>query len=130
MDPVRHLRALVATWRGRFILAFVVVQMLAPLTYYIARRDKHDERFAWRMFSPMRMTQCRPQFTLSGEPVDLNAKFHEAWIEIAGRGRLMVLDAMAAKLCGDNPGKRVDFTMDCQYIDRPAAHFERTDVCR
>lgn len=130
MDPVRHLRALVATWRGRFIVLFLTVQMLAPLTYYVARSDPHDERFAWRMFSPMRMTQCRPQFSLAGERVDLNAKFHEAWIELAGRGRIVVLDAMAGKLCRDNPGKRVDLTMDCQYIDRPAAHFEHPDLCR
>ena len=56
MTPVAHIKALAATWRGRFILVFVLSQLLLPLHYYVGRRDPHDERFAWRMFSPMRMT--------------------------------------------------------------------------
>ena len=38
-------------WRGWLIIAFVTVQVLAPLHYYFLRDDRHDERFAWRMFS-------------------------------------------------------------------------------
>ena len=45
---------MLATWRGRLIVAVVLAQLLIPLTYY-SHRDPHDERFAWRMFSPMRM---------------------------------------------------------------------------
>jgi hypothetical protein len=43
----------VHTWQ-----VFVVSQPLLPLHYCMANRDDHDERFAWRMFSPMRMTRC------------------------------------------------------------------------
>ena len=71
----------------------------------------------------------RPELTVAGAHVDLNGKFHEAWLELAGRGRFVVLEKMAAKLCSENPGKRVDLTLDCRYLDRPAAHIERTDMC-
>ena len=46
---------LLATWRGRFIAVFIATQLVLPLRYYVLRDDEHDERFAWRMFSPMRM---------------------------------------------------------------------------
>src|SRR3954469_14409695 len=94
-----HVRALVATWRGRFILAFLTLQLLLPLRYYIAHRDVHDERFAWRMFSPMRMVACTPELKLDGKRQSLGNEFHEAWLAIAKRGRFVVVEAMAARLC-------------------------------
>ena len=129
MDPVRHVRALAATWRGRFILAFLAIQLLAPLTYYALRRDPHDERYAWRMFSPMRMAQCKAQLSVDGEPVALYSKFHEAWIELAQRGRLVVIEEMAEKLCEDNKGKRVEVSLDCTYLDREPAHYGGKNMC-
>jgi len=129
MDPVRHVRALVATWRGRFILAFLAIQLLAPLHYYLLRRDPHDERYAWRMFSPMRMARCDAQLSIDGEQVALYSKFHEAWVEIAQRGRFTVIEEMAAKLCEDNKGKRVEVSLDCTYIDRKPAHYGGQNMC-
>jgi hypothetical protein len=126
---MKHLRALAATWRGRFILAFLVVQMLVPLHYYVLRHDPHDERFAWRMFSPMRMTRCSAKFAVDGQPVQLGSRFHEAWIEVAQRGRHVVLEDMAAKLCREQPGKKVELTVDCTYLDRPASRFGHADMC-
>lgn len=130
MNPVRHVKALARTWRGRFILAFLAIQLLLPLHYYLLRHDPHDERFAWRMFSPMRMTQCAPRFSVAGQPVQLGNKFHEAWIEIAKRGRYVVLEQMAQKLCADNPGKSVELSVDCTYLDRPASRFGHPDMCK
>ena len=130
MDPVRHVSALVATWRGRFILAFFAIQLLAPLHYYLVRRDPHDERYAWRMFSPMRMAQCKPQMSVDGTPVALYGTFHEAWVEVAQRGRFVVIEEMAAKLCEQNPGKTVEVTLDCTYLDRPAARYGGKDMCK
>jgi hypothetical protein len=75
------------------------------------------------------MTRCSTEITVGGEHVDLGAKFHEAWIELASRGRYVVLEAMAAKLCKENPGKAVGVSVECQYIDRPAAHIGGTDLC-
>lgn len=130
MNPVGHVKALLATWRGRFIVLFVLVQLLLPLHYYLFRHDPHDERYAWRMFSPMRMTQCTPHFTVDKAPVPITKEFHEAWIEIANRGRFAVLEEMAAKLCRENQGKPVSLSMDCTYLDRPNAHFGHVDMCK
>src|SRR6185295_11298841 len=129
MKLIRHLRALLATWRGRFILVFVISQSLLPLHYYLARRDPHDERFAWRMFSPMRMAQCSPKFTLDNKPLDLNNEFHEAWIEIARRGRFVVIEAMGRRLCEQHPGSSVTVSLDCSYVDGSSSSWGGYDMC-
>lgn len=120
---------LFTTWRGRFIVAFLLVQLLLPLRYYIAHRDPHDERFAWRMFSPIRMAQCAPMVTIDGAPARLSSEFHEAWIEIAKRGRFGVVEAMGAKLCAKHPGKEVHVSLDCTYLDRPARTYGGWNMC-
>ena len=100
---LRPVGRLLATWRGRFIAAWLVVQIALPLVYYTVRRDPHDERFAWRMFSPMRMVRCEPGVHRRRSTVRLNQRFHTAWINIARRGRFDVVEAMAARLCHDIP---------------------------
>ena len=130
MKPVDHLKALARTRRGRFILAFLAIQLLLPLHYYLLRADPHDERFAWRMFSPMRMARCITRINVDKQPLQLGTKFHEAWIEVANRGRYVVLEEMAAKLCEENPGKQVELAVDCTYLDRPAAHLGHADMCK
>jgi len=127
VNPARHIRALVATWRGRFILVFLAIQLLLPLHYYALRRDRHDERFAWRMFSPMRMSHCSAKFAADGQPLELGKQFHEAWIETAERGRFVVIEAMAAKLCERH--SRVDVSLDCTYLDQPPAHYGGHNMC-
>ncbi len=86
-------------WPDGFIAAFVLVQLLLPLLYYVARQDEHDERFAWRMFSPTRMTQCDVRFTADGAAVVPDRWFAQAWSQTAARGRRGVVEAMAAHLC-------------------------------
>jgi hypothetical protein len=125
----KAVRTLATTWRGRFILAFIAVQLLLPLHYYVARKDKHDERWSWRMFSPMRMAHCHSTVTIGGEPANLAATFHEAWLEVVDRGRMSVVDQMAHKLCATNPGKAVEVTLDCTYLDRPPATYGGFDLC-
>lgn len=99
-----------------FICAFIAVQMIAPLWYYAAREDKNDERFAWRMFSSVRMLECQVEFRTGPDqqPVrNLGSRFHEAWINLAKRGRVEVITAMAKKLCADdNPEVRAE--MSCK----------------
>ena len=129
LPPVRHVRALATSWRGWVILVFVAVQLLWPLEYYVGRRDPHDERFAWRMFSPMRMTTCAPVFDVAGEPVRLDSEFHEAWIELAKRGRFVVIEAMAQHLCAQHPDASVDVTLTCKYVDHPDRTFHGSDMC-
>ena len=130
MKPADHLRALAKTRRGRFILAFLAIQLLLPLHYYLLRHDPHDERFAWRMFSPMRMANCTTHFSVDKQPVSLGSEFHEAWLQVAARGRYAVLEGMAAKLCSEHPGKPVELSVDCTYLDRPNAHIGHPDMCK
>ncbi len=126
-----RVRALATSRRalGIAITVFVVIQLLLPLHYYIARRDPHDERFAWRMFSPMRMTRCQPKVLLDGKPFDLRNEFHEAWVETAARGRFSVIEAMGARLCATHPGTEVRFSIDCTYLDREPRTFGGYDMC-
>lgn len=127
----RHpaVRGLVHTWRGRFILAFLAVQLALPLRYYLAHRDPHDERFAWRMFSPMRMARCTPTVLLDGKPLELGTEFHEAWVTLAGRGRFSVIEEMGAALCERHPGAEVRMSIDCTYIDREPRTYGGYDMC-
>ena len=55
---------------GRWIALFLVVQMAVPASYYL-RKDRHDERFSWRMFSTMRMAKCDPEVNVGGARVAL-----------------------------------------------------------
>lgn len=123
------LRSLLATWRGRFIVAVLVVQLLAPLGYYLGRRDPHDERWAWRMFSPDRMLTCDPLFTQDGVRVSLGREFHEAWISIARRGRFRVLEAMGAQLCRKRPGSDVRLQLTCTEPGAPRETFGGSNLC-
>ena len=94
-----------------FIHVFLVLQLAAPLSYYTCRRDQNDERFAWRMFSPVRMLRCSTKLMVGEErkPVRLGGVFHEAWLTVASRGRREVITSMAEELCargrdGEIPG--------------------------
>jgi hypothetical protein len=104
-----------------FIHLFLAVQVILPLSYYVARADRYDERFAWRMFSAERMVSCSPVFRVGPErkPAQLHASFHEAWVNLARRGRHEVLEAMAARLCADNQGQPVRLEMVCHEPIRP-----------
>jgi hypothetical protein len=126
---VGAVKALLSTWAGRFIAVFVLVQLLLPLHYYLARKDPHDERFAWRMFSPMRMTRCQTTFMIDGKPANLGTEFHEAWIEVASRGRFTVVEAMGARLCAKYPKSEVRVSLDCTYLDREPRSYGGYDMC-
>jgi len=62
------------------------------------------------------MAQCAPEFRVDGQPVPLYREFHDAWIEVAKRGRFVVLEGMAAKLCEEHPGKAVTMRLECRYL--------------
>ena len=109
---------------------WIAVQMIVPASYYVIRDDKHDERFAWRMFSPMRMLSCDPKFTVDGDAVSLGETFHEGWVEIARRGRLVVLEAMARKLCTLHPTSAVILDMTCTTLDGETESWGGSDLCR
>ena len=127
----RAVAGMLGTWQGWLILVVVVSQLLIPLHYYTARRDRHDERFAWRMFSPIRMTSCSIRATLDGAPLVLEREFHEAWLALARRGRAVVIEEMGARLCAKYPQKPVVFRIDCQYVGQPSEGLGGAfDICK
>ena len=123
--------ALAKSWRGRFILLYVIAQLAIPLRYYLGNhRDPHDERFAWRMFSATRMTKCTATFTEGfDKPINMGAEFHEAWNEIVERGRFAVVEAMGAELCRRRPNTEIRVRLDCTYLDATTEHFGGYDLC-
>ena len=140
----RWIAALLGTWRGRFIAAFLAIQILAPLHYYVLRHDKHDERFAWRMFSPTRMLVCSdpddvelpvgqrrpPRFTVAGTAVPLGREFHEAWVDLTKRGRYRVIERIGETLCAVNAGEEVRLSMACTYLDGEKEDVKDVDLCK
>ena len=73
------------------------------------------------MFSPTRLARCKPTFSLDGKPVSLGGMFHEAWLDLASRGRFVVVEAMAAHLCTQRPGTHVVVSLACTYSGREHA---------
>jgi hypothetical protein len=114
-----------------FIYLFLALQLAAPLEYYCARADANDERFAWRMFSPTRMLSCQPEFTVgeARRPVALMSSFHEAWVTIAQRGRLDVIERMGRVLCHRNPGQAVYLRLRCSTVDGQTTEQGGWDLC-
>ena len=102
-----------------FVHLFLACQLALPVSYYACRSDKNDERFAWRMFSPVRMRDCRAGFSIGEKrrSVQLGSVFHEAWLALARRGRRGVVTAMARELCSRNPGDAVRVVLICTDID-------------
>lgn len=95
----------------RFIGAFLAFQLLVPLTYYM-RDDPYDERFAWRMFSAIRVYGCRtwaydihegPDGERREQRLDLSKEIHVAWITTMRRNRRDVIHAFLRRRC-EEPG--------------------------
>ena len=85
-----------------FIAAFIASQIWLPLSYYLGN-DPFDERFAWRMFSPVRLAKCSVQAydysDGSRTPIRLSAEVHHVWIKLLRRARQPVIDKVAETLC-------------------------------
>jgi hypothetical protein len=128
MTPPRRLSA-----RWVFIHLFLLVQLALPVSYFF-RQDRYDERFAWRMFSAERMVKCETKFLLGEErkELPLDGLFHTAWLEMAQRGRKVVVEEMAARVCHDHPGLPLRVGLRCvAAADRSVDEVSRGvfDVC-
>lgn len=86
---------------------FVVFQLLVPLTYYF-RDDPYDERFAWRMFSAVRLHSCSPSGLERTEDeselreVNLERVIHRAWINTLARNRSDVIESYLRQRCEED----------------------------
>lgn len=82
----------------------VGLQIAIPASYYLVRDDRDDERFAWRMFSSVRLRHCEVSVVerdASGtlRAVDLPSSLHASWIRSLERGRSHVIERFLATRC-------------------------------
>lgn len=82
----------------------VGLQIAIPGSYYLVRDDRDDERFAWRMFSSVRLKRCEVVASDraadgSERPIDLASTLHASWIRSLERGRRRVIEHFLATRC-------------------------------
>ncbi len=102
--------------RALLLMVFLGLQALFPLHYYLGD-DPFDERFAWRMFSPVRMLRCEMDIRVNGVSQSLSSDFHSAWITLVTRGRMDVTEAVGERVCLLNGGREVVLRYRCRHVD-------------
>lgn len=93
--------------RGRPALSWlwllVALQVAIPASYYLVRSEPDDERFAWRMFSAIRLKRCEVEahehVDGTERRVDLSRALHASWVRSLGRGRRAVISRFLATRC-------------------------------
>lgn len=98
------------------IVALLALQIGLPLSYYLGDTP-YDERFAWRMFSPIRLIKC--SVTLYDETHGAQerlrdlAEMHVVWRNLMRRGRIPVVEAFARTWCAEAPGRKLTVDLTC-----------------
>ena len=118
--------------RTPFIALFLLGQLIFPITYYLDADDaweRYDERFAWRMFSPIRMVRCDASFTVAGKQRPLMSHYHATWSTLSKRGRPDVLDGLVEHMC--EQGEPVTLRLRCREADGEQRVLEdgQEDLC-
>ncbi len=110
-----------------FIALFLAYQVAMPLRYYIGGRGL-DERFSWRMFSSIRMLDCKvevqEQVGDNGEPytrrLNLKKEVQIAWIGLLERGRQLVIEKLLRRRCDESGVLKVAYELSCVAPDGKA----------
>ena len=106
-----------------FFLVVVAVQLAVPLTYYL-RDDPYDERFAWRMFSGIRMQSCETRaFETRGgveRELSLPRLVHMAWVTHLRRNRGAVVEGLLARRCREPEVTHARVANACRAADDDA----------
>jgi hypothetical protein len=119
------------------IAVILVVQVALPLSYYLSSR-LYDERFSWRMFSTLRLRDCKvevtEQLSVAGrersKKVNIERDVHVAWLRLLERMRSAVVDAYLERRCHNENVMRVDFVSRCTDTDgRVLPPMERSLLC-
>ena len=101
----------------------VAAQLLVPLTYYL-RDDPYDERFAWRMFSGVRLQQCDALATEvhagSERRVALYGALSPGWVANLERNRRVVIDRYLEHRCALEGVSAVRVVNQCRDVDGSA----------
>lgn len=96
---------------------WVVLMLVIPLRYYLSD-DPYDERFAWRMFSAVRVQRCRVgvvEETAGGaRPLALMEVLPAPWTALLERNRPAVVEAFLRWRCDQRDAtERVRFHNEC-----------------
>ncbi len=119
-------RAALAPW----LWLLVALQIAIPASYYLGQR-RDDERFAWRMFSAVRVQKCRvgafekQRGDSSDRPIELRAVLHSAWIHGLERGRTRVIERFLATRCHNPEISEVELLRRCADAARSDHGTER-----
>jgi hypothetical protein len=100
----------------------VIVQIAIPASYYL-RADRDDERFAWRMFSAVRVKKCEVRLQEerrdgASRSVPLKQAFHSAWVHALERGRQRVIDEVLKARCAQPSMAEARIERSCQDAAR------------
>ena len=102
------------------IATAVAIQVAIPMSYYFDD-DPFDERFAWRMFSAIRVYRCDvgATETVDGESVivPLGSTIHVAWIGTLRRNRAAVVERFLEWRC-EQGAERAQLTNRCVDAQR------------
>jgi len=117
--PERH------RWTDAYIVAYLVVQVAVPLTYYLGLHAPTDERFSWRMFSETRLERCDVTAVETVEDgastvtraVSLPETLQEAWISELKRKQPRVVARFLERACEDARVVDVKYVRRCRATD-------------
>jgi hypothetical protein len=103
-----------------FVALFLLYMIAMPLRYYLGGGG-HDERFSWRMFSTIRLQQCKGRvFDVLGEravPVRLEKMLQVAWIGMLERNRPLVVQRVLERRCTEEGVTQARFALACTAPD-------------
>jgi len=90
--------------RHILVVLFLAIQIALPAHYYLFS-DPYDERFAWRMYSSMRMVKCQTAIYegqgAERKKIKLSREIGMPWVKGISRGKLRVLHAYADRRCAE-----------------------------
>lgn len=101
---------------GWWLAGFVALQALIPLRYYLGD-DLYDERFAWRMFSQVRVQECSAEASEDGRAISPYAVLPAPWVSLLSRNRPAVIGRFLAWRCAaEGARERVRVTTTCRDV--------------
>lgn len=108
----------------------VALQVAIPASYYFGRNDPDDERFAWRMFSAVRVKRCevelREQRDGRFERVRLEPILHGGWRNALKRGRKRVIARLLEQRCREPGVEAAELVRTCKSAAGKRLPRERT----
>ena len=115
LNPPASTRAYAWLW------LVVALQVAIPASYYLRPSDRDDERFAWRMFSGVRLKRCtvsaRQQLNDgSTRALPVRGALHGSWVHALERGRRRVIERFLGSRCGPDVAT-VTLERRCESVD-------------